>query len=112
LLPLADNRSRAASKTSRSSFTPLVTAQQSGQSGFAGAGRAVEDHRAEPIRREEAAKQFSFAEEMLLAGELVERLWPHPRRQRLRPAAIGSFTGFEEAHGGYSTVGEGSRFVL
>ena len=55
--------------------------QQPGQRGLARARRTVEDHRAEPIGRQQPAEQFPFAEKVLLADELVERGRPHPRRQ-------------------------------
>ena len=65
--------------------------QQMGERRFAGAGRAVEDDRAEPVGGQQAAEQFAFAEKMLLADELVERLRPHPRGQRLSLAAVFGF---------------------
>ena len=66
--------------------------QQPGERGLARAGRAVEDHRPEPIGRQQPPQQFALAEEMLLADELVERSRPHPRRQRLGFQAILGFS--------------------
>ena len=66
-------------------------ASNSGQRGFAGAGRAVEDDRAEAVGGEQAAEEFAFAEEMLLADELVKSLRPHARGQRLGLAAVFGF---------------------
>ena len=94
--PSADSRSRAAVSTSRTSFTPLVTAlswrtaarcagQQPGQRRLAGAGRAVEDHRAQPIGRQQPAQQLPFAQKVPLPDELLQRARPHPRRERLGP---------------------------
>ena len=91
-------------------MTPLVTAlswtnllrlglsQQEGERRLAGAGRAVEDHRAQAIGRQQSPQQLAFAQKLLLADELVERGGPHPRRQRLRAAPVRRFAGFEQRH--------------
>ena len=55
--------------------------QQPGQRRLAGARRAIEDHRAEPIGRQQPAQQLPFAQKVLLADELVER------RGRIRAAS-------------------------
>ena len=62
--------------------------QQPCQGGLAGAGRAVEDHRAQPVGRQQPPQQLPLAEKMLLADELGQRCRPHPRRQRLRPRRL------------------------
>ena len=72
--------------------------QQPGQRRLARARRAVEDHRAQPIGRQQSPQQLSLAQKMLLADELVERRRPHPRRQRLGLAEIVGF-GFGEQVG-------------
>ena len=64
--------------------------QQPGQGGLARARRTVEDHRTEAVGRQQPAEQLPFAQEMLLPDELGERGGPHPRGQRLGPAAVGS----------------------
>jgi len=38
----------------------------------------VEDHRAEPVRGDQPAQQLAGAEEVFLAGELIQRGGPHP----------------------------------
>ena len=70
-----------------------------GQGRLAGAGRAVEDQRAEPVGREQPAEQLAGAEEVLLADELVERPRPHARGQRLGPAAVGGPVFVEQVDG-------------
>src|SRR3954464_6042657 len=50
-----------------------VVCNQRGERGFAGAGRAVEDHTGKPIGLEHAAQELARAEKMLLAGKFVER---------------------------------------
>ena len=57
--------------------------QQAGERRLAGARRAVEDHRAQPLGLQHPPQQLAFAEEVLLADELGERRRPHPRGQRL-----------------------------
>ena len=98
--PPAESRSWASARISRSSFTPLATAlscwkwlRLSWASSRARvvlprARRAVEDHRAQAVGRQQPAQQLALAEEMLLADELVQRGRPHPRRQRLGAAAV------------------------
>ena len=49
---------------------------------FAGAGRAVEDHRRRPGTLHQAAQRRGGAEEMALPDDLVEGGGPHPHRQR------------------------------
>ena len=70
--------------------------QEHGQRGLAGAGRAVKNHRPQPIGGQQPAQQFPFAQKMLLADEFVERSRPHPRCQRLRPPPIRRFRRLEE----------------
>ena len=70
-----------------------------GQGGLAGAGRAVEDQRAEPVGLEQAAQQLAGAEEVLLADELVEGARPHARGQRLGLAEVGVTRLAEEVDG-------------
>ena len=52
--------------------------------GLAAPGRAVEEDGAEPIGLQQASQQFAFAEEVLLAGEFIQRTRPHAGGQRLR----------------------------
>ena len=56
-----------------------VVGDDVGEGGLAGAGRAVEDERAEPVGDEHARRSF-LAEDVLLADELVERPRPHAGR--------------------------------
>ena len=91
------------SRISRSSLTPLATAlswrnvlRVSLASSRASvvlprARRAVEDHRPEAVGRQQPPQQFPFAEEVLLADELVQGPRPHPRRQRLGLLAVRLF---------------------
>jgi hypothetical protein len=58
-----------------------------GEGGFTGAGRSVEDQRGEAVGLDRAAEEFSFAEDVLLAGDLVERPRPHPGGERFAVAA-------------------------
>ena len=53
------------------------------QRGLAGARRAVEKHRGQLVGLKHPPKQLAGPEEMLLAGELIECAWPHPRGQGL-----------------------------
>ena len=76
-----------------------VVGDDVGQGRLAGAGRAVEDQRREPVGEQHPAKQLAFAEEVLLADELVERARPHPRRQRSGLVAILFAKVVEEIHG-------------
>ena len=73
--------------------------QQPGQRGLARARRAVEDHRAQPIGGQQPAQQLSFAQEMPLADELLQRARPHPRRQGLGFPPVRSFAGVKKGHG-------------
>ena len=72
--------------------------QQSGQRGFARARRAVENHRAQAVGRQQPPQQLPFAEKMPLADELVERARPHPRRQGLGVPPIRGFAGVKQRH--------------
>ena len=74
------------------------------QRGLAGAGRAVEDQRAEPIGLQHAPQQLAFAEEMLLPDKLLERARPHPRRQRLRLLPIRFVNALEQVDGSPPTL--------
>ena len=86
---------------------PAGLRQQMGERRLAGARRTVEQDRAQPIGREQSAEQLAFAEEVLLAGELLERSGPHPRGKWLRAAAIGGFAGFKQTHNATS-LGDGT----
>lgn len=58
------------------------------QRGLAGARRPPENHRPQPVCLDGAAQQPARPYQVLLAGELVQGLGPHPLRQRgrlLRP---------------------------
>ena len=52
------------------------------ESGLAGARRAVEDERRQPIGEQHPSEQFPFAEELLLANELVDGLRAHSGGKR------------------------------
>ena len=51
------------------------------QGGLAGAGRAVEDAAGQPVGLDGPAQQPARADELLLAGELLQRGRPHAVRQ-------------------------------
>jgi hypothetical protein len=59
-----------------------------GESRLPGSWRPIEDERTESIRQEHSTQQFAFAEEVLLADELVDGPWPHARGQRSCLAAV------------------------
>jgi len=92
----------AATGVQRHEATFRMVGDDVGQRGLAGAGRPVEDQRAEPVGVEHAPQQLAGAEEMLLADELVHVPRPHPRRQRLCLAAVGFVDVAEEVDGGDS----------
>ncbi len=45
-------------------------------------GRAVEDHRADPVLLDREPERGALAEDLLLADEVVEPLRPEPERER------------------------------
>jgi hypothetical protein len=47
------------------------------EGGFSGSGRTEEDHGLNPLGFDGAAEQFAFGEEVGLADEFSEQLWPH-----------------------------------
>ena len=57
--------------------------QQPGERRLAGAGRAVKNHRPQPLRPQHPPQQLPLAQEVLLADKLGERPRPHPRGKRL-----------------------------
>ena len=61
-----------------------LAGQQTGECRLAGARRAVEDHRAQPIGRQQPAQELALAEKVLLADELIQRRRPHPRAKGSR----------------------------
>src|SRR5690606_31074748 len=71
---------------------------------LAGAGRAEKDQRAEAVGFEHAVQQLAFAQEVLLADELLERAGPHPRGQRLRRLEMLGFLMVEKSRHGVSVV--------
>src|SRR5260370_30339590 len=54
-----------------------------GERGFAGPRRAPEDARSQVTPPDQITERFPRTEEVLLAEELLERLGPHPRGERL-----------------------------
>ncbi len=65
--------------------------QQPRERRLAGARRAVEDHRPEPLGPQHSPQQLAFAEEVLLADKFRQRSRPHPRRERLHLLEVGCF---------------------
>ena len=95
--PCSPRRTRARSAISRTSFTPALNGREAlerlrgragdqlGDRGLAGARRAPEDERREPVRLDEDPQRLPGPEQMLLADDLVERGRTQPRRQRRPP---------------------------
>ncbi len=92
--PPAESRSRAASSTSRVLLRPSprrppgtcpswFPPPELGQRRLTGAGRAVKNHRPEPVGGDQPAEQLAFGQEMLLPGKFRKRPRPHPRSKRL-----------------------------
>ncbi len=48
-----------------------------GQGGFPRPGRAVENERGEAVRLNGAPQELALPEDVVLPGNLVQRLWPH-----------------------------------
>src|SRR5207249_1046895 len=65
-----------------------VAGDDVGEGGFAGAGRAVEDQRAEAVGQQHPAEQLAGAEEVFLADELIEGAGPHPGGERTGTVAV------------------------
>ena len=117
--PCSPSRARARSTTSRTSFTPAVTAD-SGSNAFAGrardepgdrrlagARRSPEDDGREPVGLDQDPQRPPGAEELLLADDLVERSRPQPGRQR-GPAPQPVLDGGAEEVVGHRASGGGS----
>ncbi len=79
------------------------------QRGLAGAGRPVEDHRAELVGLNRATQEAAWPHDVLLADELVQRARPHPGGERrfllgqLRSAGVEEVGGL--VHGGDCSTG-------
>ena len=94
-MPFAFLRCRGALDHRRTSARPACTALASSKAApvcgrgdprerrLAAAGRPVEDHRVKRAALDRGAQRRLAAEQVLLAGELVERPRTHPRRERL-----------------------------
>jgi len=77
-----------------------------GEAGFAGTRRAVEDHGGEGIGFEHAAQELARAEEVLLAGELVEGAGAQADGEGLGGLAVGiAFLLPESGHVVHGIVG-------
>src|SRR5687768_11998212 len=63
----------------RHELTLRVVRYESSDRGLSRARRSPEDHRRNRAALDSFTKRLSRIEEMVLADELVERLWPHPR---------------------------------
>ena len=95
--PCSPRRARARSATSRTSFTPAVTADsgsnallggardEAGDRRLAGAGRSPEHDRRQPVGLDERPQRPAGPEQVLLADHLVERAGPQPGRERSPP---------------------------
>ena len=94
--PRSPSRARARSATSRTSFTPALTAL-SVSNAFSltpatrraivvlpGAGRTPEDERRQPVRLDQHPQRLARPEQVLLTDDLVER----PRPQRAASGAL------------------------
>jgi hypothetical protein len=62
---------------------PDLAGQESGKAGLSGSGRTPEQERRKMSAGDAASERSALADEMLLADELIEGPWPHPRRERL-----------------------------
>ena len=58
---------------------------EAGDGGLAGAGRAPEDHRREPVGLDQDPQRLPGPEQVLLADDLVERAGPQAGRERRPP---------------------------
>lgn len=54
-----------------------VFCDEAGEGGFTGAWGSEEDHGLDPLGFDGSAEQFAFGEEVGLADEIGEVLWPH-----------------------------------
>lgn len=78
-----------------------------GEGGFAGAWGAVEDDGGEAVGLDGAAEEFAWGEDVLLSGDLVERLGAHSRGEGLVRGCGGRLGG-----GGRKEVGHGVMLRL
>ena len=97
--PCSPSRWRARSITSRTSFTPAVTAREllerplgaacdgERERGLAGAGRPPEERRREPVGLDQTAQRPARPDEVFLADDVVER--PRPQRARRGAPRLG-----------------------
>ncbi|MFM1943062.1 MAG: hypothetical protein RI897_2044 [Verrucomicrobiota bacterium] len=60
-----------------------VFGDEAGEGGFSGAWGSEEDHGLDPLGFDGSAEQFAFGEEVGLADEFGEELWPHACGERL-----------------------------
>jgi hypothetical protein len=72
-----------------------LTRYGSGNKRLARSWRAVKNDRTEPVCFQEAAKQFTFTEKVLLSDEVIQCFRAHSHSQRLSTAAIITLFGFE-----------------
>lgn len=80
-----------------------VGGNEFGERGLAGTRWAVEDHASEAVGLEHASQQLALAEEVSLAGELVEGPGAHPYGQGLGGAEVG-LTGLFPKVGHYRMI--------
>ena len=76
-----------------------MTSHEPGKRGFAAAGRAVKDQRAEPTRIEHTTQKLAGAQDMLLAHEIRERDGAHARGQWLDALALLNAIGLKQVDG-------------
>jgi hypothetical protein len=88
-----------------------LTREQVGERGLSRAGRTVENHCRQAVGLDEASQQLSFAQEVLLTDELIQRARPHAAGERLGLAAVIALLGGEEGHGN-GERGDGKQGIL
>ena len=69
-------------------FARVDARDQARQRRLAGAGRAPEDDRAQPVMVDGLAQRPAGSRERFLADELVQRARPHPLGERRRPIGL------------------------
>src|SRR5581483_11544072 len=87
---------------------------QPGDGGLAGAGRAPEDARRQPVGLDQRPQRLARRQQVLLAGHLVEGAGPHPARQRRpgRHPPVGRLTEQIVAAGHPATVARRRRVKI
>ena len=80
--PCASRRRCFPRRSTVSNFACVIVGDDLRQRRLAGAGRAGEDDRRQPVRLDRAAQEFARREDVFLPDKLLERARPHPRGER------------------------------